>query len=388
MRYVLLTLVIVSAALGPARADGQAHTALGDIPRTYSHYMNAREAALCRANAAVGGLAGYFFNPASASEVTGVEGCATMRYNMTSREYLPDTDDYLNSSEDGSLFSQAVAVKRSGSLVFGFGYSCPSYRSLELSGKQYVDGPLVEYDAEFTGGLRFFEAVAAARIGSKGQGGVGITAGVVNMNEEAKERVPGESLDSAEISGMAASVAIGLVFDATEQLTFGGGYRWGSSINVDGEWYKQSKEGESKTQPVAVLGVRYRPVEHVAVYCSYVREGWDQARSTLAAHMEEDDEEDGGLDWDLFDEPIQTAALGVEFALMEGKLTVRAGGSKTLATDITNAIVPEFAVGLGGAMKLEQYSLEAAVVREQFREGGESGQVVTYGVYATVGYEF
>ena len=383
MRCLLVTVLALSVVAGPAWSD-DARTTIGDIPRTYSHYLNAQEAALCRANAAAGGLAAYFLNPANASQVEGVAGQATVRNNIKSRDYLPDGDEYLDAADDGFLFTQIVAVKRSGSLIFGFGYSSPSYRNLELSGTRSFRNELEPYEGEFCGGLRVFEVVAAARMGTHGQGGIGVAAGLANLNEEAVERVPGESLDTAKLDGMAGSLAIGFTFDATDRLTFGLGYRMGLTVQVDGEWYKQQVEGESKTQPVTVAGIKVRATDSVTVHGSYIREGWDRTESTLAAYPEDE----GGLDRNQFTEPISTVALGAEVDFAERRFSVRAGWSKELGADITNAIVPENAFGLGGTMRFSEYAAEIALVREQFLEGGESGQVTNYGIYATVSYEF
>ncbi len=41
-----------------------------------------------------------------------------------------------------------------------------------------------------------------------------------------------------------------------------------------------------------------------------------------------------------------------------------------------------------GSFSFDQYIAEIGLVRETFLEGGESGQVTNYGVYATIGYEF
>lgn len=383
MRCLLVALVTLSVVAGPAWSD-DARTTIGDIPRTYSHYLNAQEAALCRANAAAGGVAAYFLNPANASHTDGVAGQATVRYNIKNRDYLPEGDVYLDATDDGFLFTQVVAVKRSGSVIFGFGYSSPSYRNLEFSGTRYSRDEIEPFGGEFRGALRVFEAVAAARIGDRGQGGVGVAAGLMNLTEEAVERVPGESLNTAKLDGMAGSLAIGFTFDATDRLTLGFGYRLGVTVQVDGEWYKEQVDGESKTQPVTVAGVRVRATDNVTFHASYIQEGWDRAESTLAAYPEDE----GGLDWKQFSEPVSTAALGVEVDLAERRYSVRAGWSKELGADITNAIVPESAFGLGGTMRFNQYAADFAVVREQFLEGGESGQVTNYGIYATAAYEF
>jgi hypothetical protein len=384
MRLLLTVVLFVLCSAAISAAD-DAHTAFGDVPRTFSHFLNAREAALCRADVATGGLSAYFLNPAAASQVTGAAGVATMRFNSTSRHYLPEGDAYLDATDDGILFSQVVAVKRNGSVVFGFGYSCPSYQNLTLKGRQYVGQPpgLQGYEAELSSGLRYFEVILASRIGTDGRGGIGVAAGIANMNEQTTERVPGVSLDSARLDGTAASIAAGFMYDATRSFSFGLGYRWGSTVGVSGEWYKEDKVGESKTTPVAVAGFTFRPAAQTTILASYTREGWDSAVSTLAAYQGQ-----AGLKRDEFDKDLATAAIGLERGFAHGRAVARLGASKQLTSGITNAIVPEYAVGLGGAVKFNQYSSEIALVRESYSEGGESGQVTSYGVYVTIGYEF
>ena len=51
-------------------------------------------------------------------------------------------------------------------------------------------------------------------------------------------------------------------------------------------------------------------------------------------------------------------------------------------------LVSEYSAGFGGTVRFEQYSVEAAFVREQYSDGDESKQVVNHGIYVTVGYEF
>jgi opacity protein-like surface antigen len=383
MRILVLALILAIAAAGVAGADSAARLTLGDIPRTFSHFLNAEEAALCRSDAALGGLPSYFLNPAAISEVTGVAGHAAVRQNFTSRDYLPTGAEHLESSDDGFLFSQVAAVKRSGSIVFGFGYSSPSYRSLELAGEVYSDDVLENYRGEFHGALRYFELLAATRIGSESRGGVGLAAGIVNLTEEARETT-GQEFDSAKLDGTAASLAAGFTFDATDAVSLGIGYRWGVTVKVDGEWYEQTSSGKSKIGPTTVLGVRVKPIHDMALHVSYLIESWDRATSSLAAYTEAE----GGPGRDQFDEPLKTVAVGAEMGLMNGRLTLRAGGSKVLGNDITNAIVPEGAVGLGGAINFEQYSFELSLVREQFAAEGESGGMVTYGLYGAVAYAF
>ena len=383
MRPLLFVLLLLASSAALAADD--AHIAFGDVPRTFSHYLNAREAALCRADVATGGLSAYFTNPGAASMVSGASGEATLRFNSTSRDYLPDGAASLDASDDGLLFSQAVAAKQNGSVVFGFGYSCPSYQSLKLTGQQDVGDPptLEAYNAEFSSGLRYFEVIMATRIGTSGRGGIGVAAGIANMNQRTSERVPGVYLDTAELDGTAASLAAGFVYDAMTTLTFGLGYRWGATVGVSGEWYKHDREGESKSAPVAVAGLTYRPTAQTAVHASYTREGWDSAELTLAAQ-----DTLPAFKRNEFGKGITTAAIGVEQGLPGGKVVARVGASKQFESGITNAIVPEYAIGLGAVVRFSQYSSEIAVVRESFAEGGESGQVTSYGVYLTISYEF
>ncbi|MBD3347977.1 MAG: hypothetical protein GF400_02125, partial [Candidatus Eisenbacteria bacterium] len=362
---VLLTMVVaVAATAGEDDAD-EALIGLGDIPRTYSHYMSAEQASMCRANIATGGLASYFFNPAAVSEVEGIAGQATIRYNIKSRDYLPDGEEYLDASEDGLLFSQFVAVRTSGIFTLGFGYSNPSYRNLELTGKRMKDDELSSYQREFNGSLRFFELVAAARIGDRGQGGIGLAAGIVNLTEESRLRF-GQTLSSARLDGLSASYALGFTFDVTERVTAAIGYRWSSEITVDGDYYESTMEGESTTQPVTSAGVRYRPTDALTFHVGFSREGWSKVKSTLSGYSEEE----GGDDWNQFGESISNLALGGELDLAGGRFTLRAGYSQELGADIDNAIVPENSIGLGGSLSFKQYVGHLAVVREQYAEGG------------------
>jgi hypothetical protein len=382
MRSLVLTIAVLLLALGSA-AGGVSETArltLGDVPRTHSHYLNAREAALCRADAATGGVAAYFLNPGTVTLVHGANGQASMRYNVKSREYLPDdAADRLDASDDGFLFSQAVAVKRSGSAFYGFGYSAPSYRSVDFTGLDGGDS----YRAELSGGLRFFELLLGLSLGGREQGGIGIAAGLVDLEEQAHVS-RADTLDSAQIDGLAASFAAGFVYEATDGLILGAGHRWGASVDVDGEWNFDGRpgqrSGESKTQSTSVVGVQYRPAEPFVLHASYIQEGWHDAESSLAAY--EDTERD------LFGDAIGTAALGAEVALPGGRYVLRAGASQVVQGDADDAIVPEYSVGVGVVVHFREYSAEVSLVREQFELNGKSGEVVNYGVYASVGYAF
>jgi hypothetical protein len=380
MRYLTLVMLLVAFAATAAAAD-DARTTIGDIPRTFSHYLNAQEAALCKANAATGGVASYFWNPAAVSEVTEIAGQATMRFNSKSRDYLPQGDEHLEATDDHFLFTQFVAVKTSGPRTLGFGYSNPSYRNVVISGVRDYDGDLREYEGEFKGAYRCFEVIGATRIGVGGQGAIGVSAGIANLSEEAHERVVGQALETARIDGIAASYAAGFSFDATSRVTLGLGYRWSTTVGVSGEYYKQTQEGESTTEPVTVAGLRIRPTDFITLHIGYVQDGWDRAKSTLAAYPRDE----GGLDWKQFTEPVTTLAVGAEVDVAGGRGVVRAGYSRELGADIDNAIVPENSIGFGGSIRFRQYVADIALVREQFMEGGESGQVTNYGFYLTAG---
>lgn len=396
MRHLLLTLtvLVLTVVVAADAAATEARTTIGDVPRTYTHFMNAQEAALCRANAAAGGLSAYFFNPAVIANLPGVSGQATMRMNIKTRHYLPEGEDYLNASDDVFLFSQVVAAKRTDMYALGFGYSCPSYRNLEVAGQQGG----APYKGEFQGSLRFFEVLAAARIGEDGQGTIGVAVGIANLAESASE--PAQR--TAEMDGMAASVAMGMTFDAMERLTIGVGYRLSTVVDVEGEWHTEDDgavtKGTTKTAPVAVGGLRFTPADNYTLYASYIHEGWDKANSTFAAYYDtgecEDCSENDGKR-DEFDSALGTAAVGGEGTLLDGRLTVRAGFSMPLGSvpDSTDEpeyrkLVPEYAAGFGGTVMFKEYSVEAAYVREQYADGDESAQVVNHGIYVTVGYEF
>lgn len=381
MRY-LITALIVLAMAAAAQAD-VARIVSGDVPRTNNHFLNSREAALCRANAAIGGVASYFLNPAAISEENGVAGQATVRMNVTTRDYLPDGEEYLDSSGDGLLFSQVVAVKKSANWSFGFGYSCPSYRSLELTGRRLDDDTLRKYEAEFTGSLRHFELLIATEIGSEGQGALGVSLGVANMAESAREVYVGESLASSDLSGIGFCSSIGMTFDASERLSFGLGYRQSTTTKFKGDWYKQDVDSaESTAQPSYTFGVRATPVDGVRVFASYVRDGWDKAEAEVAAYPDDDGRRNE------FGNPLATAALGAEADLMGGRLTVRAGYSRQVGADIDTSIVPEHAMGLGGSLAFEAYHFDVALVREVFAVDGTSGDTTNLGLYLTVGYVF
>jgi opacity protein-like surface antigen len=387
MRYAILILVFAVLAFGTACAD-DTRTSIGDTPRTYSHYLNSQQAALCGASAATGGASACFYNPAAASRHEGISGQATLRFNVKSRDYFPDGDERYESSDDGFLFSHAVAVKSNESLTLGFGYACPSYRRLELTGmRPVVEDTLTvykQYKGTFTGSLRFFEAVIASRIGDSEQGALGVSAGVVSLGESVRDECVGDVLEKARVRGMGFTAAAGFLFNATESLTFGLGYRWGSEIKVQSDdWYGEDRRDEtSKTQATAVAGMTYGPSDLFSFHASYVRNGWDKVNSTLSAYKENDGARNE------YDVPLSTAAFGVESTILDGKLTLRAGYSVAVGDDIEHGIVPESSVGFGGAWNFEEYVVEAAFVREQFSEGGETAQVTNYGFYTSVGYVF
>lgn len=372
MRSVLLTIAVLAVAFGSAAAEVE-RVSIGDVPRTNTHYLNAGEAALCRADAATGGVGASFYNPAVITRVLGASGLASVRYNVKSRNYLPDD---LEASDDGFLFSQAVAVKSATPVTYGFSYAAPSYRNVEIS---RLVGEA--YDASFTGGLRFFEVLLGTSVGSEHRGGIGVAAGIVDLTEESRVSRPGD-LESERIDGLAASLAFGFVFEAAEWLTVGVGHRSGASVEVESELEAGGgkESGTSWTQSTSVIGVTYRPTGALAVYASYVNDGWDAAKSTLAAYPDPER--------DLFSDALGTAALGIEFALPGDRFVIRAGGSKVLVGEAEDAVVPEYSAGLGAVVRFRQYSGEVSLVREQFELDGESAEVVNYGIYASVGYEF
>jgi len=400
MRHLLLTLAVVMLAV-VAFSDADAsvtRTTIGDVPRTYTHFMNAQEAALCRANAAAGGISAYFLNPATVVDIKGVSGQASIRFNAKTRDYLPEGGDtYFQASDDAFLFSQAIAVKRNDIYALGFGYSTPSYRNLEIIGR--VEG--APYTADLHGSLRFFEVLFGTRIGSEGQAAVGVAVGIASLDESAVEAAQ-RYIRTAEMDGIAGSLAIGMTFDATERLTFGLGYRFSTVVDVEGEWHTESggevTKGETRTAPVAVGGVRFTPVDNYTVYASYTHEGWDNAKSSFASYYDTGecaDCNENDNERNEFDSALGTAAVGGEVTLLEGTLTVRAGYSTPVGSDFDNTdepeyreLVPEYAFGLGGTFRFQQYSVDVAFVREPYADGEESEQATNSGLYLTVGYEF
>ena len=400
MRHLLLTLAVIAlAAAASIDADATVtRTTIGDVPRTYTHFMNAQEAALCRANAAAGGISAYFLNPAAVADIDGIAGQASVRVNAKTRNYLPEGGDtYYEASDDVFLFSQAVAAKRSEFYALGFGYSTPSYRNLEITGR--VEG--APYEADLHGSLRFFEVLGGMRVGTEGKAAVGLAVGIASLDEGAGE-VAQRYNRTADMDGISGSVAIGMMFDATERLTFGLGYRFSTVVDVEGEWHTESGgevvTGTTKTAPVAVGGVRFTPVDNYTVYASYIHEGWDNAQSSFASYYDtgecEDCNENDG-ERDEFGSALGTAAVGGEVTLMEGKFTVRAGYSMPVGSDFDNEdepeyreLAPEYAFGFGGTVQFEQYSVDVAFVREPYADGDESEQAVNNGFYLSVGYQF
>jgi hypothetical protein len=400
MRHLLLMLAVTMlAAAAFVDADaGVTRTTIGDVPRTYTHFLNAQEAALCRANAAAGGISAYFLNPAAIANIDGIAGQASLRINAKSRNYFPEGGDtYYEASDDVFLFSQAVAAKRNEMFALGFGYSTPSYRKVEITGR--VEG--APYSADLHGSLRFFEVLAATRVGSDGQAAIGVAVGIASLNEGAGE-VAQRYNRTSEMDGMSGSVAIGMAFDATERLTFGLGYRFSTAVTVEGEWHTESggevRDGKTRTAPVLVGGVRFTPVDNYTVYASYIHEGWDQARSSFASYYDTGECEDcneNDNERNEFGSALGTAAVGGEVTLMEGKFTVRAGYSLPVGSDFDNEdepeyreLVPEYAFGLGGTVSFKEYSVDAAYVREPYGDGDESEQAVNNGFYLAVGYQF
>ncbi len=387
MRYAILILVFVVLASGTVNAD-DTRTSIGDAPRTYSHYLNPQQAALCGASIATGGISACFYNPAAASQYEGIVGQAAIRLNLKNRDYFPDGDERYESSDDGFLFSHAVAAKSNEGLTLGFSYACPSYRQLELTGMRPVVDDTVtvykQYKGSFTGSLRFFEAVLASRIGDSKQGAFGLSAGVVSLEESVRDEYIGDELEKARVKGVGFTAAAGFLFDATESLAFGLGYRWGSTINVrSDDWYGEDRRDEkTKTQATAVGGVTYDLNGLVSFHASYTRNGWDKVSSTLSAYKE-----DNGAR-DEYDVSLATAAFGVEGLLLDGKLTLRAGYALAIGEEIEHGIVPENSMGFGGAWAFSEYIVEAAFVREQFSEGGETAQVTNSGLYTSIGYIF
>ncbi len=385
MRCITLVLLLATALATGAQAD-VTRTTLGDIPRTYSHFLNSYQAALAGAGSAAGGIGATFYNPALAAQYDGISGQATVRYNIKNRDYVSGD---IEASDDGFLFSSAVAVKRSGSVAFGFNYSCPAYRSVEYTGQKDDDGTMKGFASEQTGSLRVFELVFASRIGSDDKGALGLSAGLVTLDESLREGFTGETLDRARVRGMGVTASIGFLFDATESLTTGVGYRWGSEVNTrSDDYYEQDRRDETtNTQSMLVAGVRFEPVERLSVHASYLVDGWDQAKTDLSAWPPTPPPNPTSGERDEYDDDLSTIAFGLETSFMEERLTLRTGYAMQ-TTDIGENVAPENAFGFGAGWSFNEYQIEAAVVRESFSEGGESGLMTNYGLYLTIGYVF
>jgi hypothetical protein len=362
--------------------------------------MNAQEAALCRASAAAGGMSAYFFNPAVLADIPNITGQATLRLDSLSRDYLPEGEDEITADDGWLLFTQAVAAKRNDIYALGFGYSCPSYRSVTLKGK--VDG--ADYSGEFRGSLRFFEVLAAAKIGSEGRGAIGLALGIASLDEGADEYSQGGNyIRTANMDGMAASAALGMTFDVADWMLLGAGYRFSTSVDVEGEWHTGGDDGEvargtARTEPVAVMGARMEPISGYRLYVSYIYEAWNETSSTFAPYYDTDEcvecnENENTRD--EFGSALGTAAVGVEGELLDGKVTLRAGYSVPVGSDLDNAdepeyreLAPEYALGFGGTLSFEQYSVDVAFARESYADGDATGQAVNNGFYLSVGYQF
>ena len=382
MRHISIVLIVALCAVTTAAAQ-DTEIRMGDVPRTGSHFMNARSAALCGASAATGGLSAVFTNPAVAGQVEGAEGYASLRFNVKDRDYLPTGETGLEASDDGLLFPQAAAVKTSDTWSFGFAYSTPSYRNIELTGAVETDEREVEeYFGEFNGSYRTFEAVLATRIGQRGQGILGVSAGISTINETGRVVVGPDLEESWEIDGLGASYSVGFLFVPNERVTFGAGYRFGSEIDVEGTG--RGLEGESgtfTTAPVVVVGATVVPFDVVTLHASVVRESWHLAEARL------DPEAQIVLGNPDFDDPVLRVAFGAEYGLND-EVTLRTGYSLQTTEGIEDALVPESAIGFGGTYAFEQYYVDASYVYESFELNGESAQVTNNGIYLSVGYEF
>jgi hypothetical protein len=356
---------------------------IGDVPRTGSHFTNARSAALCGASAATGGLEAVYWNPATASRVPGAEGFAAFRYNIKSRDYLPDGEDALEASDDGFLLSQAAAAKTSDTWTFGFAYATPAYRSLDLTGSIETDErPLEPYTGEFSGNLRTFEAVLTSRIGKRGQGVLGVSAGIATINEAGRVVVGPDLEESWEIDGLGPCYSVGFLFKPVDRIVVGASYRFSSEIDVEGTG--RGLEGESGTfvtAPIVAGGVTVAPTERLLLHASVIREAWHQAEVKL------DPEAVEVLGNASFDDPLLTAALGVEFEATT-RIALRAGYAIQLTDGIEGAAVPENAFGIGGTYAFGEYFLDAAYTYESFEVDGASGELTNSGLHVSIGYEF
>lgn len=383
MRHLTAAIAIVLVACSAATAD-VTDVRIGDVPRTGTHYTNAREAALCGAAAGTGGISSIYLNPAVAVPEDGAEGLAAFRFNVKSRAYLPEGDVGLDATDDGLLLSQAAAIKTSGAWTFGFGYATPAYRDLELTGKIETDDRRVEpYDGDFTGSLRTFEAVLSTRIGSRGQGVIGASAGVATIDETGRVVVGSDLDESWGIDGLGATYAIGFLFQATERVAVGIGYRFGSEIDVESSGVGlEGASGTFRTAPVASGGVTVRPIDRLALHASVVRQGWHRAEVQLDVQDAEDI-----IAAPAISDPLLTVALGAEYDLTD-RFTLRGGYAMQTTDGIEGAAVPENAFGIGATYAWTQYYMDAAYVHESFELDGESGEVTNNGIYVSGGYRF
>jgi len=382
MRQLIVVVMVALTAATVAFADDTA-VRIGDVPRTGSHFLNARSAALCGASSASGGLPAIYRNPAVGGLVGGAEGFATLRYNVKTRDYLPEGEAGIDASDDGLLLSQAAAVKTSDTWTFGFAYATPAYRSLELSGAVEIDErPLESYTGEFTGSFRTFEAVLVSNLW-EGRFLVGGSAGIATIDETGRV-VSGPDLEESwEIDGVGACYAIGLLFRATERIDLGFGYRFPSEIEVDGTGRgAEGATGTFETSSVVTGGVTVRALERLALHASFVRDGWHQAGVTMD---QQNVEAVDGVP--TFDDPLMTVAAGAEFDVTE-KVVLRAGYSMQTTDGLDGAAVPESAVGLGGTYTFSEYYVDAAYVHESFEVDGESGDLTNSGLYLSLGYGF
>jgi len=262
-------------------------------------------------------------------------------------------------------------MKRSGNWVLGFGYSAPASRDLEITGTIDTGSGPETYEGTFQGGLRYFETVLATRVGNGGRGGFGIAVGFANVSESVRE-VVGESLDSADVGGTSSSLAAGFVYEASDRVTLGAGYRWGSNIDVEGEWYgRQGATGTTKTEPVTVAGITVRPSDHVALHACYTVEAWNDAESSLSGYSEDDGSRDE------FGEAVATAAVGAEAAFMRDRLWLRAGGSMRLEPEEMDGGLPQWSVGAGCSYAFTGYAVDAAIVRERYELDGGGGRIAS-----------
>jgi len=383
MRQLIAVLVVALVALTTASAD-EIGIRIGDVPRTGSHFANARSAALCGASAATGGLTSVHHNPAAIGRIQGAEGFASLRINMTSRDYLPDGDASLEATDDGLLLAEAAAVKTTDIWTFGFAYATPAYRSLELVGDvETGERPLEAYDGEITASFRTFEAVLATKIGKRGQGIVGFSAGIATINETGRVVIGPDLEESWEIDGISPCYSIGFLFAPVDRVAVGIGYRFSSEIDVEGTGRGlEGEKGTFSTAPIATGGVTFVPMDGLALHASVIRESWHQAEAEL---------DDPGavevLRSPNLGDPILTVAFGAEYDVTES-IALRAGYSIQTADGFESTAVPENAFGVGATYSFSEYFVDASYVYESFEVDGESGDMTTGALHVAFGYEF